>query len=76
MAAAVLPQFHLNNLKSVPITQSSLRATLQEFRSAISRAHELLEAEYPAPDPADQSAFGNIFTGHLGKHILLFSLGV
>ena len=67
MATVGLPQFHPNDLEPVSITLPSLRAALQELRSAISRAHELLETEFPAPDPTDQNAFGNIFTGHLGK---------
>jgi hypothetical protein len=69
MATVNRPQFHPNDLEPVPITLPSLLAALQELRSAISQAHRLLEEEFPAPDATDQSAFGNVFTGHLGMYL-------
>ena len=72
MATTELPQFHVNDLEPLPITLPALRSALHGFRAAILRAHQLLEADYPAPDPTDRNQFGNIFTGQLGKQFWFF----
>jgi hypothetical protein len=71
--ASTLPQFYPNNFEPLSITNTNLLTTLNDLRSAIRGSVDLININYPAPDPdtLDPSAFGTIFDGHLGMFIFV-----
>jgi hypothetical protein len=64
--ANALPQFYPNDLSPFEINEETLWACVKEFRSAIANGVRYLEAEYPVPNAAEATQYGNIFTGQLG----------
>lgn len=69
-----LPQYYENTLKPVPITEESLQQTADEFLSYMRKASKQIKENITIPDKEDNNAYGNIFSGYLGKRLLSFKL--
>lgn len=61
------PLFYKNELKLPEINQTSLEILLHTFESATQKGIDLILSKSPGPDSTSDIAYGNIFTGELGK---------